>query len=54
MINTRKANDEKNIFDNIFTNMMFIGVWLVIIIGQVIIVEFTYVVFEVSKGGLPW
>ena len=54
MINCRKINDEKNIFDGIFTNIMFVIVWIVIAIGQGVIVEFTSIVFDVSKGGLPW
>ena len=33
MINTRKINDEWNIFDSFFANKMFLGVWLVIVIG---------------------
>ncbi len=32
MINARKVNDEKNIFDGIFTNKMFVGVWIIIIV----------------------
>jgi Ca2+ transporting ATPase len=33
MINARKINDEKNIFEGFFTNKMFIFVWLTIIIA---------------------
>ena len=33
MINCRKVNDEKNIFDGLFDNKMFVIVWLVIVIG---------------------
>jgi Ca2+ transporting ATPase len=33
MINARKINDEKNIFEGFFTNKMFILVWLAIILG---------------------
>ena len=54
MINARKINDEKNIFDGIFTNPMFLIIWFIVIIGQVIIVEFTGIVFHVCPGGLPW
>jgi Ca2+ transporting ATPase len=54
MINARKINDEKNIFDGIFTNPMFLIIWFIIIIGQVIIVEFTGIVFHVCPGGVPW
>jgi Ca2+-transporting ATPase len=38
MINCRKINDEINIFDGIRKNKMFIAVWLIIVIGQFIIV----------------
>lgn len=54
MLNARKINDEKNIFDGIFTNPMFLIIWVIIIIGQFIIVQFTGIVFEVSRDGLPW
>lgn len=54
MLNARKVNDEKNIFEGFFTNPLFIAVWIVIIGGQIIIVELTGVVFEVSKGGVTW
>jgi hypothetical protein len=40
MINARKINDEKNIFEGFFTNKMFIFVWVLIIAVQVIIIEF--------------
>ena len=54
MINCRKINDEINIFDGIRKNKMFIAVWLIIVIGQFIIVQFTGVVFEVCPDGIPW
>lgn len=54
MLNARKINDEKNIFDGIHTNPMFLFIWLTIVVGQAIIIEFTGIVFEVSNGGLPW
>lgn len=54
MINCRKINDEKNIFEGLFTNMMFVGVWIVIAGMQAVIVEFFYIAFDVSLGGLPW
>jgi magnesium-transporting ATPase (P-type) len=54
MINCRKINDEKNIFEGIHTNWMFLAIWLVIAGMQVIIIEFFQIVFDVSPGGLPW
>ena len=38
MLAARKIHDEFNIFEGMHTNAMFIGVWLVIVIGQVLIV----------------
>ena len=54
MINARKIHDEFNIFDGIHTNKMFCGVWLIIAVAQVILVECTGIVMECAKGGLPW
>ncbi len=54
MINCRKINDEKNIFEGIFRNMMFPAIWFVIAGMQIIIVEFFSIAFDVSYGGLPW
>mmetsp|Transcript_22433 Transcript_22433/g.16929 ORF Transcript_22433/g.16929 Transcript_22433/m.16929 type:complete len:127 (+) Transcript_22433:42-422(+) len=53
MINARKINDELNIFSGFFTNPLFLIVYFCIIAGQILIVEFTNIVFEVSYGGLP-
>lgn len=38
MLTARKLYDEFNIFEGVFTNWMFIGVWFVITGGQIIIV----------------
>jgi hypothetical protein len=54
MINCRKINDEKNIFDGLFANYMFPLIWLVIVIGQGIIVEFGSKVMKCSPAGLAW
>ena len=54
MINCRKINDEKNIFDGIFDNKMFSIVWVIIVIVQVLLIEFCSIAFDVSYGGLPW
>ncbi len=50
----RKINDEKNIFQGILSNKIFIGVWFFIIIAQVIIIEFGSRALKVAPGGLPW
>ncbi|KAJ3442936.1 calcium-transporting atpase [Anaeramoeba flamelloides] len=39
-INCRKINDEPNIFKGIFNNWIFCGIWIGIILIQVIVVEF--------------
>lgn len=39
MLAARKINDEFNIFEGVFTNAMFIAVWLIIVIGQIAIVQ---------------
>jgi len=40
MLGARKINDEKNIFEGIFKNPLFLGVWFVIFFGQILIVIF--------------
>lgn len=54
MICARKIHDELNIFVGIFDNWVFLGVWVGIVAVQVIIVQFTSVVFEVHDNGLAW
>lgn len=52
MLVCRKIHDELNWLSGIFTNFIFIGVWLVICIGQVVITQFTGYVFSVHLDGL--
>merc|ERR1712070_365492 len=40
MLGARKINDEKNIFEGIFKNPLFMGVWLTIFGGQILIMVF--------------
>lgn len=54
MICVRKIHDEKNIFEGLFSNGMFIAVWLFIVVFQVLAVEFFGKVMECCYGGLPW
>ena len=54
MINCRKINDEKNIFSGIFDNYMFGIIWVIICIGQGIIVEFGSTAMKCTPGGLAW
>lgn len=52
MLGARKINDEINIFDGIFTNAMFMIVWLVIVFGQIFIVQYGGWALKVHKDGL--
>jgi hypothetical protein len=52
MIGARKINDEINILDGVHTNGMFIGVWLVIVIGQYLIVQYGGWALKVHLDGL--
>lgn len=52
MIAARKIHDEINLFEGILKNKIFLGLWLVIIAGQVIICQFGSIVFVVSPDGL--
>jgi uncharacterized integral membrane protein len=38
MLGARKINDELNIFEGVFTNPMFVIVWLIIVGGQIAMV----------------
>jgi len=40
MIAARKIDDEMNIFEGIFKNMIFVVVWIIICIGQLSIVQY--------------
>lgn len=52
MLCARKIHDEWNIFDGIHKNLIFCGLWLVIIAGQCIITQFGSYVFVCSPDGL--
>jgi Ca2+ transporting ATPase len=52
LINARKIHDEKNVFSGLFTNWMFIGVWIGITVAQVLIIEFGSMALKVSPHGL--
>jgi len=40
MLNARKINDEKWVFEGIFENWMYIIIWFIIVVCQIIIVLF--------------
>jgi Ca2+ transporting ATPase len=52
MLAARKINDELNIFAGVFTNPMFIGVWIVIVLGQFFIITFGSLAMKVHIAGL--
>ena len=52
MINTRKINDEWNMFHGIHKNFMFIFIWCLIVVVQVLMTQFTQDVFYCSRSGL--
>jgi len=52
MLCARKINDEINIFQGVFTNAMFMGVWIVIVLGQFLIVQFGGWALKVHLNGL--
>lgn len=52
MVCARKINDEWNIFSGLLTNVMFIGVMIVITVGQIIIVQYGGWSLKVHREGL--
>jgi Ca2+ transporting ATPase len=52
MLAARKINDEFNFISGICTNAMFMTVWLIIVVGQVLIVQFGNVAMKVHIKGL--
>mmetsp|Transcript_16509 Transcript_16509/g.28037 ORF Transcript_16509/g.28037 Transcript_16509/m.28037 type:complete len:1044 (+) Transcript_16509:329-3460(+) len=54
MLAARKIKDEINIFEGVFTNPMFIGVWFVIVLGQIFIISVGGIAMKVHKNGLTF
>jgi len=52
MLAARKINDELNIFAGVFTNPMFCSVWVIIVIGQYLMVQFGSRAMKVHVAGL--
>jgi magnesium-transporting ATPase (P-type) len=52
MLAARKINDEINIFEGFFTNVMFVGIWIIIVIGQIFIVQVGGSALKVHINGL--
>ena len=53
MICAKKINDEKNVFSGIFDNIMFIIIWLIIVVGQILI-SLSGAFFKIHPDGLSW
>jgi Ca2+ transporting ATPase len=54
MINSRKINDEINVFEGILDNYTYIFIWIFIFGGQAVIVEFGEKALKVNEGGLHY
>lgn len=58
MLNTRKINDEKNVWSGFFENFTFLTIWLIIIGGQVLIVIFGGIALKCASNppiaGVHW
>jgi len=52
MLAARKINDEFNIFEGMCGNVMFVGVWIIILVAQIAIVNLGGAVFKVHKQGI--
>jgi Ca2+ transporting ATPase len=52
MLAARKINDEFNFLSGVFTNLMFITVWLIIVVGQILITQFGGKAMKVHIRGL--
>jgi Ca2+ transporting ATPase len=52
MLAARKINDEFNFLEGFFGNTLFITVWLVIVIGQIVITQFGSFAMKVHVNGL--
>lgn len=52
LVNARKINDEPNVFEGIFNNWMFFGVWVGIAGAQAVIIHVGSFAFKVSRYGI--
>jgi len=52
MITSRKIHDEWNIFEGLHKNFIFVSIWIIIMIGQIIITSFGQRVFVCCLDGL--
>jgi Ca2+ transporting ATPase len=52
MLAARKINDEFNIFEGMCGNAMFVGVWIIILVAQIAIVNLGGKIFKVHAEGI--
>jgi hypothetical protein len=52
MLAARKINDEFNIFEGMCGNAMFVGVWIIILVAQIAIVNLGGKIFKVHSEGI--
>ena len=53
MICAKKIHDELNVFTGVFDNAMFLIIWLIIVVGQVLI-SLSGSFFKIHPAGLSW
>ena len=54
MINARKIKDEINVFEGIFKNKMFLAVFAIILVCQILLAQFAQDVMDCCRDGLTW
>jgi len=54
MIAARKIHDELNICDNFFGNPAFIVIWIIIVVVNFLIIQYTGAFFKLHTKGLDW
>ena len=53
MICAKKIHDELNVFSGVFDNAMFLIIWLIIVVGQILI-SLSGSFFKIHPAGLSW
>merc|ERR1712079_160303 len=54
MIAARKIHDEKNIFAYFFDNPAFLIIWVIIVVVNYLIIQYTGAFFKLHPKGLSW
>jgi hypothetical protein len=53
MICAKKIHDEWNVFSGVLDNAMFLIIWLIIVVGQILI-SLSGSFFKIHPAGLSW